>query len=124
MKVLLVNGSPHEAGCTAAALAEVERALHEENIDTERFFTGNKPVADCIGCGKCRELGRCVFDDVVNELSAKAASCDGFIFGSPVYYAHPSARLLAVMDRVLCQGKAYLFWKRCWAGREEACFVQ
>ena len=110
MKVLLVNGSPHEAGCTAAARAEVERALQEENKDNERFFIGNKPVADCIGCGKCRELGRCVFDDVVNELSAKAASCDGFIFGSPVYYAHPSARLLAVMDRAFYSGgKNFMF---------------
>lgn len=111
MKVLLVNGSSREAGCTAAALAEVERALHEEGIETERFFIGNKPLSDCIACGKCREAGRCVFDDTANALAEKAASCDGFVFGSPVYYAHPSARLLAVMDRAFYSGGRYFMHK-------------
>lgn len=111
MKVLLVNGSSREAGCTAAALAEVERALHEEGIETERFFIGNKPLSDCIACGKCREAGRCVFDDAANALAEKAASCDGFVFGSPVYYAHPSARLLAVMDRAFYSGGRYFMHK-------------
>ena len=111
MKVLLVSGSSHKDGCTAAALAEVERALHEEKIETETLFLGNKPLADCIACGKCRELGRCAFDDVVNELIDKAASCDGFIFGSPVYYAHPSARLLAVMDRAFYAGGRNFMFK-------------
>lgn len=110
MKVLLVNGSSREAGCTAAALAEVERALHEEGVETERFFIGNKPLPDCISCGQCRRTGRCAFDDAANLLADKAATCDGFVFGSPVYYAHPSARLLAVMDRAFYSGgRSFMF---------------
>lgn len=105
MKVLLVNGSSRPDGCTSVALGEVARALNEEGIETEVFFIGNQPLPDCIACGKCRELGKCVFDDVVNELSEKAKSCDGFIFGSPVYYAHPSARLMTVMDRAFYSSK-------------------
>ncbi len=104
MKVLLVNGSSRENGCTAAALSEVARALHEEGIETENFFIGNQPLPDCIACRKCRETGKCVFDDAANALAAKAAECDGFVFGSPVYYAHPSARLLTVMDRAFYSG--------------------
>jgi len=99
MKVLLVNGSSREHSCTNAALCEVERALQEEGIETERFFIGNQPLPDCIACRKCRELGRCIFDDMVNEFAQKAKSADGFVFGSPVYYAHPSGRLLTFMDR-------------------------
>lgn len=105
MKVLLVNGSSRPDGCTSVALGEAARALNEEGIETEVFFIGNQPLTDCIACGKCRELGKCVFDDVVNQLSEKAKSCDGFIFGSPVYYAHPSARLLTVMDRAFYSSK-------------------
>ena len=90
MKVILVNGSSRKNGCTNAALTEVERALKEEGIETEMFFIGNQGLPDCIACGKCRELGRCVFDDAVNEFVEKAAAADGFVFGSPVYYAHPS----------------------------------
>ena len=104
MKVLLVNGSSREKGCTGAALAEVERALHDEGIGMETLFIGNKPLPDCIACRKCREIGKCVFDDIANELAAKAAECDGFVFGSPVYYSHPSARLLTVMDRAFYSG--------------------
>ena len=99
MKVLLVNGSSRPNGCTAQALAAVADALEKEGVETETVFIGNKPMTDCIACGKCRELGKCVFDDVVNEITEKALTCDGFVFGCPVYYAHPSARLLTVMDR-------------------------
>ena len=110
MKVLLVNGSSRPDGCTSVALGEVARALNEEGIETEIMFIGNQPLPDCIACGKCRELGKCVFDDAANELSEKAKSCDGFIFGSPVYYAHPSARLLTVMDRAFYScGKNFAF---------------
>ena len=105
MKVLLVNGSSRPDGCTSVALGEVARALNEDGIETEVFFIGNQPLPDCIACGKCRELGKCVFDDVANELSEKAKSCDGFVFGSPVYYAHPSARLMTVMDRAFYSSK-------------------
>ena len=106
MKVLLVNGSPHEAGFTYTALSEVGEALRAEGVDTEMIWLGNKPVEDCIACGKCRELGKCVFDDVVNELIGRAKEADGFVFGSPVYYAHPSGRVLSALDRAFYAGKA------------------
>lgn len=110
MKVLLINGSSRPDGCTSVALKTVAETLEKEGIETETVFIGNKPMTDCIACGKCRELGKCVFNDVVNEISEKAASCDGFVFGSPVYYAHPSARLLTVMDRCFYSaGKNFAF---------------
>lgn len=105
MKVMLVNGSSRNNGCTHTALCEVARALQEEGIDTEIFFIGNTPLSDCIACGKCRELGKCVLEDDVNNFVEKARECDGFVFGSPVYYAHPSGRLLSFMDRAFYSGK-------------------
>ena len=99
MKVILVNGSSRKQGCTNEALAEVERALKEEGIETEMFFIGNEGLPDCIACHKCRDTGKCVFDDCVNQFVEKAEEADGFVFGSPVYYAHPSGRLLTFMDR-------------------------
>lgn len=106
MKVLLVNGSPKANGNTARALAEVAEQLNVEGIDTEMFQLGAKPIRDCIGCGQCGKLGgRCTFDDdVVNELIAAAEQADGFVFGSPVYYAHPSGRILSALDRVFYAG--------------------
>lgn len=104
MQVLLVNGSSRKNGCTGAALAEVARALNQEGIDTETFFIGNEALPDCTGCRKCRETGRCVFDDAVRTFVEKAKAADGFVFGSPVYFAHPSARLLAFMDRAFYSG--------------------
>ena len=77
MKVLLVNGSSRKNGCTNTALREVERALNEEGVETEVFFIGNEPLPDCIACRKCREIGRCIFDDIVNEFVEKAKSADG-----------------------------------------------
>lgn len=110
MKVLLVNGSSRENGCTGTALNEVARTLNEQGIATEMLFIGNKPIPDCIACRKCKETGKCVFNDIVNELAEKAAACDGFVFGSPVYFAHPSARLLTVMDRAFYSaGKNFMF---------------
>ncbi len=104
MKVLLVNGSSHEKGCTYTGLKCVEKALNEEGIDTEIMFIGNDPLPDCIACGYCAKEHKCVFNDIANELAEKAKTCDGFVFGSPVYYAHPSARLLTVMDRAFYSG--------------------
>ena len=106
MKVLLVNGSPKANGNTARALAEVAEQLKAEGIDTEVFQLGAKPIRDCIGCGQCGKLGgRCTFDDdVVNELIAAAEQADGFVFGSPVYYAHPSGRILSALDRAFYAG--------------------
>ncbi|MDR1868046.1 MAG: flavodoxin family protein [Treponema sp.] len=111
MKVLLVNGSSRNNGCTATALHEVVRALTEEKIETEIFFIGNTPLSDCIACHICRETGRCIFDDIVNDLVQKAQTCDGFVFGSPVYYAHPSARLLTVLDRAFYSGGQHFAFK-------------
>lgn len=105
MKVLLVNGSPRAAGCTNTALEEVAKTLGEAGIETEIFWLGAKPVQDCIACGKCRELKKCVFDDVVNTLIEKAKMADGFVFGSPVYYAHPSGRVQSALDRAFYAGK-------------------
>ena len=105
MKVLLVNGSPRAAGCTNTALEEVAKTLGEAGIETEIFWLGAKPVQDCVACGKCRKLKKCVFDDVVNTLIEKAKTADGFVFGSPVYYAHPSGRVQSALDRAFYAGK-------------------
>ena len=105
MKVLLVNGSPRAKGCTYTALTEVAKTLEADGIETEIFQVGAKPVRDCIACMKCRELKKCVFDDdVANALIEKAKTADGFVFGSPVYYAHPSGILLSVLDRAFYAG--------------------
>lgn len=117
MKVLLVNGSPRAAGCTNTALEEVAKTLGEAGIETEIFWLGAKPVQDCVACGKCRELKKCVFDDVVNTLIEKAKTADGFVFGSPVYYAHPSGRVQSALDRAFYAGK-YAF-----AGKPGAAIV-
>ncbi len=100
MKVLLVNGGPHKNGCTYTALEEVSKTLNEEGIETEIFWIGNKPVGGCIACKKCKEIGQCVFNDVVNEFVKKASSADGFIFGSPVHYAGITGNMKGFMDRV------------------------
>lgn len=100
MKVLMLNGSSKENGNTYAALLEVGRQLEKEGIDYEIMQLGGKPVRDCIGCRQCNENG-CIFtDDSVNEFVAKAKDADGFVFGTPVYYAHPSGRILSFLDRV------------------------
>ncbi len=105
MKVLLVNGSPHKNGCTYTALCEVEKTLKEEGIETEIFWVGAKPIGGCMGCGACAALGKCVFDDVVNEFVEKAKAADGFIFGSPVHYAAASGAITSFMDRAFYSGK-------------------
>lgn len=111
MKVLLVNGSSRKNGCTNAALTEAARALNEEEIETEFFFIGNEALSDCIACRKCRELGCCIFNDIVNEFVEKAKFADGFVFGSPVYFAHPCGRLLTFMDRAFYSGPAAFRFK-------------
>ena len=113
MKVLLVNGSPKPNGNTARALAEVAGELERTGIESEIVQLGGKPLRDCIGCGQCGKLdGRCVFDDdIVNEFIVKATEADGFVFGSPVYYAHPSGRILSFLDRVFYAGSKVLAHK-------------
>ncbi len=106
MKVLLINGSSRES-CTYTALCKVAESLNEENIETEIISLGGEPVRDCIGCKACvkENKNRCVFDDdIVNKIIEKAENSDGFIFGTPVYYAHPSGRILSVLDRVFYAG--------------------
>ena len=100
MKVLMLNGSSHINGTTMAALTEVGKALEDDGIEYEIFQIGGGPVADCLGCGQCTENG-CIFsDDAVNAFVAKAKEADGYIFGTPVYYAHPSGRIQSFLDRV------------------------
>ena len=101
MKVLLINGSPNEHGCTYTALSEVSDTLCQYGVDTEILYLGKKPVAGCIACGKCRETGRCVFEDQVNKTLEQLDGYDGMIAGSPVYYAGPSGQICAFLDRLL-----------------------
>ena len=105
MKVLFVNGSSHKNGTTMAAINEMEKVFHEEGIETEVVQVGAKPLADCLQCGYCSDNGKCVIDDDgVNEFVAKAQGSDGFVFASPVYYAHPSGRLFDFLDRAFYSG--------------------
>jgi multimeric flavodoxin WrbA len=99
MKVLLVNGSPHQKGCTHRALSEVASTLNEEGVETEIFWIGNKPLSGCIACRHCAETGKCVFNDKVNEFLGIAKDADGFIFGTPVHYAAASGAMTSFMDR-------------------------
>ena len=100
MKVLLINGSSRPDGCTSVALKTVAEALEKEGVETETVFIGNKPITDCIACGKCEELGRCVFKDLVNEVAPKLAAADGLVVGSPVYYGSPNGTILSFLDRL------------------------
>lgn len=104
MKVLMLNGSPKTNGNTNRALEEVGKQLEKESVEYEIFQIGAGPIRDCIGCGKCTDKG-CIFeDDRVNEFIAKAREADGFVFGTPVYYAHPAGRVLSFLDRVFYSG--------------------
>lgn len=105
MKVLLFNGSPRANGCTFTALSEIANVLNSQGIETEILQIGNKLIQDCIGCNGCTGKGKCVFsNDCINEWIEKAKSADGFVFGTPVYYAHPSGRILSAMDRLFYAG--------------------
>lgn len=113
MKVLLINGSSKQ-GCTYTALSKIAESLNEENIETEIINLDSQPVRDCIGCGMCAKEGkrRCIFnDDIVNIIIEKAETSDGFVFGTPVYYAHPTGRILSVLDRVFYAGKKVFEFK-------------
>jgi len=100
MKVLMINGSPHIKGNTAAALAELEKTFAEENIETEIIHIGTQDIRGCIACGFCSKSGSCVFNDIVHEIAAKLEASDGLIVASPVYYASANATLIAVLDRL------------------------
>ena len=98
-KVLLLNGSPHKDGSTYTALREVAYALEQEGIECEIIHAG-MAARGCIACGACKSLGRCVYDDVVNEIAEKLEGADGIVLGSPVYYASPNGSFLGVLDRL------------------------
>lgn len=101
MKVLMLNGSFNPDGSTSAGLEIMAKTFAEEGVETEIVTVGGKPIADCIACGKCAGLKRCVFaNDAVNDFAEKAKTSDGFVFGSPVYYAHPSGRIQSFLDRL------------------------
>lgn len=100
MKVILINGSPNAKGCTFTALEEVANTLNKEGIETEIIHVGHKDIRGCIGCRKCKTTGKCVFNDIVNEVAPKFAECDGIIIGSPVYYASANGTLVSFIDRL------------------------
>lgn len=108
MKVLLINGSPNEKGCTYTALSEAAGILNECGVETEIVQIGKGPIRGCIGCGGCAGKNRCVFqDDMVNELIEKMEGSDGLIIGSPVYFASPNGNLLSLLDRFFYAGKCF-----------------
>ncbi len=100
MKVLMINGSPRSNGNTSIALHEMEKIFSAEGIETEIIQVGSKAIRGCTGCGKCAELGKCVFDDAVNEIAPKFETCDALVVGSPVYYASANATLVALLTRL------------------------
>jgi multimeric flavodoxin WrbA len=105
MKVILINGSPHASGCTFTALNEVAKSLENNGIETEIIHVGQKNIRGCIACGRCNELGRCVYDDMVNEVAKKFEEADGLVIGSPVYYASPAGTIVSFMDRLFYSSK-------------------
>ena len=111
MKVLMINGSPDPKGCIATALDLAREVFQAHGIETEIVQIGNKDVRGCIGCRKCRELGRCIFDDIVNETKPKLAEADGLIVGTPVYYGNPNGTVLSFMQRLFYSGGCDLHMK-------------
>ena len=111
MKVLLVNGSHHEKGCTYTALAEVAKALNENGVETEIYWIGQNETSGCKGCWACKKLKKCVIEDGLNEFVEKAAAFDGYVFGSPVYYASAAGALISFMDRLFYSGGRALAFK-------------
>lgn len=110
MKVMLVNGSSHQNGTTMRALGEMIKVFEAENVETEVIQAGAKPLADCLQCNTCAKTGKCVFDDDgVNDFVKKAKDADGFVFATPVYYAHPSGRIFDFLDRAFYSAGADVF---------------
>ena len=103
MKVLILNGSPRVGGNTTVAVEEMERIFREEGVEVETVQVGARDIRGCIACGRCAETGRCVFDDIVNELAPKLEAADGLVVASPVYYASANATLVACLTRLFLQ---------------------
>lgn len=100
LKVLLLNGSPRPNGNTAVALKEMEKVFNENGVDTEIVNVGNRDVRGCVACNGCATKGKCVFDDIVNEIAPKFEEADGLVVASPVYFASANATLIACLDRL------------------------
>ena len=100
MKVILINGSPNAKGCTYTALEEVSKTLKSEGIETEIIHVGHKDILGCIGCRQCKTKGKCVFNDIVNDIAPKFKECDGIVIGSPVYFASANGTLVSFIDRL------------------------
>ena len=100
LKVLMLNGSPRPNGNTAVALREIETVFRENGVEVETVIIGNRAIRGCVACGGCAKIGKCVFDDAVNELAPKFEAADGLVVASPVYYASANATLIACLDRL------------------------
>ncbi len=111
MKVLLINGSPKPNGNTAYALSQMAEVFAAEGIETETIQVGSRDIRGCIGCGSCYKSGKCVFDDLVNEVAGKLKDADGMVVGSPVYYASPNGTLISFLDRLFYSSHADLRMK-------------
>ena len=111
MKVLLINGSPHKHGCTYTALTEAAAELNRLGVETELYSIGGGPIQPCTGCGGCQKLGKCVFDDGVNEIAARLEEFDGLIVGSPVYYGGPCGQIQCFLDRLFYSASGRLVGK-------------
>ncbi|MDE6585555.1 MAG: flavodoxin family protein [Clostridia bacterium] len=112
MKVLMINGSPNQKGCTYTALTVIADELKKQGVDSEIVWLGNGAVRGCIGCSGCRKLGKCVFDDdPVNAIAEKAKSADGYIFGAPVHYASPCGAMVSALDRLFYSAGGYMQFK-------------
>lgn len=111
MKVLMLNGSPNKNGCTYTALSVIDDELKKQGVDSEIVWLGNGAVRGCIGCGGCKKLGKCVFDDDgINAISEKVRTADGYVFGAPVHYASPCGAMVAALDRLFtCAGSNMQF---------------
>ena len=107
MRVLMINGSPHETGCTYTALSEVAGVLAQEGVESEIIWLGTAPLQGCTSCRGCAETKRCIYDDIVNQIADRCAETDGFIFGTPVHYAAATGMITTFMDRIFfCTGRA------------------
>lgn len=111
MKVLLINGSPNKEECVKTALNEVAKSLNEENIETEIIDIGTLDIRGCIACGKCKEIGTCVFNDLVNEVAIKLKDADGLVVGSPVYFASANGSLINLLTRLFYSASYDLSFK-------------
>ena len=115
MKVLMINGSPHKNGSTFTALTIVGEELKKYGVDYEIMWVGNKPISGCIACSSCKQTGKCFIDDKVNEFMEKGKECDGFVFGSPVYYASATGQITSFMDRLFMVGRQSMKYKPAFA---------